>query len=347
MPSSPHDALFKATFGQPDIARSELELVLPAGVRAHLDLATLEVLPGSFVDEALQHTHTDLLYAVRAREPRGAADATDATDATAAAAGATDGTEALVYVVFEHQSSQDAAMPFRLLRYLVRVWERWLRDHPDARKLPIVLPVLLHHGEGRWRMATDFASLLDASPELLEAVRPYQPQFRVVLDDLAALSPDALAARALHALGRLVQLALWSSRSMGRLERAAPLMRALAGTLARDARTRALLVQLYAYLWRAAPPDVAADDIRSILLRVAGPHGAEDVVNAGEQLIEQGQVKGLRVAITHVLAARALPLSELGRARVASCADVAVLTAWLERAAMAASEAEVFATTTG
>jgi hypothetical protein len=246
-------------------------------------------------------------------------------------------------------------MPYRLLKYLVRVWERWLRDHPEARKLPIVLPVLLHHGDGRWQVATDFASVLDASPELLEAVRAYQPHFRFVLDDLAALSVDALAARALHALGRLVQLALWSSRSMDRLERAAPLMGALAGALVRDARTRALLVQLYAYLWRAAPPDVAAEDIRSILLTVAGAQGAEDVVNAGEQLIEQGRAEGrergradgraegLRDAITHVLTARKLGLSELGRARLTSSVDIAVLTAWLERAATATSEAEVFA----
>jgi hypothetical protein len=73
-------------------------------------------------------------------------------------------------------------------------------------------------------------------------------------------------------------------------------------------------------------------------------------VNAAEQLIEQGrahgleqgEVKGLRTAITHVLVARSLALSELGRARLTSCADAAVLTAWLERAATAASEAEVF-----
>jgi hypothetical protein len=231
MPSSPHDALFKASFGQPDIARSELELVLPADVRHRLR--------------------------VDARRRPGAA-----------------------------------------------------RGGPT---LPAPIPLRPRH--------------------------------------LAALSLDSLAARALHALGRLVQLALWSSRSMDRLERAAPLMGAIAGTLVRDARTRALLLQLYAYLWRAAPPDVAAENIRSILLTVAGPQGAEDVVNAAEQLIErgrahgleQGEVKGLRAAITHVLAARSLALSELGRARLTSCADVAVLTAWLERAATATSEAEVFA----
>ena len=74
-------------------------------------------------------------------------------------------------------------------------------------------------------------------------------------------------------------------------------------------------------------------------------------MNAAEQLIEQGEVKGLvkglRAAITHVLAARSLPLSELGGARLTSCTDVAVLTAWLERAATAASEADVFVGTDG
>jgi hypothetical protein len=61
----------------------------------------------------------------------------------------------------------------------------------------------------------------------------------------------------------------------------------------------------------------------------------------------EGEAKGLREAVTHVLAARKLALSELGRTRLASCTDVVVLTAWLERAATAASEAEVFAGSEG
>ena len=39
----------------------------------------------------------------------------------------------------------------------------------------------------------------------------------------------------------------------------------------------------------------------------------------------------------------AVPLSDVGRARLASCSEIATLTRWLERAAIAASEAEVFA----
>ncbi len=61
----------------------------------------------------------------------------------------------------------------------------------------------------------------------------------------------------------------------------------------------------------------------------------------------RGEAKGLREAVARVLAARKLALSELGRTRLASCSDVATLTAWLERAVTAASEAEVFEGTEG
>jgi hypothetical protein len=319
MISSPHDAIFKAAFGQPDIARGELELLLPREVATQLDLSTIETVPGSFIDDELQQTHSDLLYKVRT----------------------TAGRTALVYVLFEHQSSPDPTMPFRLLRYVVRVWERWLRDHSPP--LPVVIPVVLHHGDTAWSAPTDLAAMLDATPELLDAARPFLPLFRFALDDLATKTPSELASRALGALPRLVQLGLWASRSFPRLRDAAPVMRALVATLVRDERTRSLLTQLYVYLLRSAQPDVEAEAVRTILLDVAGPQGEEDVVNAGEQLIQQGQVRALRHGIARVLAARSLPLSEVGRARLDACGDVARLTSWLERAATATSEAEVFA----
>jgi hypothetical protein len=58
--------------------------------------------------------------------------------------------------------------------------------------------------------------------------------------------------------------------------------------------------------------------------------------------LERGRADGLRDAIAHVLAARSLTLSDGGRIRVAACSDIATLTAWLERAATAAAEADVF-----
>ena len=124
-------------------------------------------------------------------------------------------------------------------------------------------------------------------------------------------------------------------------------MGAIMATLGRDERTRELLEQLHLYLLRTAPPDVDMEQFRTILFRMAGPQGREDVMNAGEQLIQQGIQRGrseaLRGAIASVLAARGLGCSEASNAKLAACEDVALLTQWLTRAATASAEAEVFA----
>ena len=66
-------------------------------------------------------------------------------------------------------------------------------------------------------------------------------------------------------------------------------------------------------------------------------------MNAAQQLIEQGRVEGLRTGILAALSARTVALSEVGRARIASCVDVATLTRWLTRAVTASSEVAVCA----
>jgi hypothetical protein len=106
---------------------------------------------------------------------------------------------------------------------------------------------------------------------------------------------------------------------------------------------------------------VDAATVRTILLEGADPKSREDIMNAGEQLIEQGREQGLeqgraqgreqgleqgraglRASLVAAFSARAVSLSDSGRARVAVCTDIAVLTTWLTRALTASSEAEVF-----
>src|SRR3990172_9313629 len=110
MPHNPHDALFKWTFGQPDRAASVLRSILPRSVSDAIDWKSLVPDPASFVDAALVDRHSDLLFRVCLR----------------------DGRNAHLYVLFEHQSTPDELMPFRLFSYLVRIWERWLATTPGA-----------------------------------------------------------------------------------------------------------------------------------------------------------------------------------------------------------------------
>ena len=81
---TPHDALFKQVFSQPVHAEGELRHVLPDALAEQIDWSTLELRPGSFVDEELRERHADLLYGVRFA-----------------------GQEALLYLVLEHKSGPD------------------------------------------------------------------------------------------------------------------------------------------------------------------------------------------------------------------------------------------------
>ena len=62
MHGTPHDALFKAVFGQPVHARGMLRTIVPAKVGEAIDRRALTLCPGSFVDAGLAHQHSDLLY---------------------------------------------------------------------------------------------------------------------------------------------------------------------------------------------------------------------------------------------------------------------------------------------
>jgi predicted transposase/invertase (TIGR01784 family) len=117
MAQTPHDALFKATFSQPEHAAGLLAGLLAPEVAGRIDWSTLCRLPGSFVDAQLAQRHSDLLFSVRL----------------------TGGRTALLYLV-EHQSEPDPWMALRLFGYIDRIWQGWRKDHPDNDRLPAVVP---------------------------------------------------------------------------------------------------------------------------------------------------------------------------------------------------------------
>jgi predicted transposase/invertase (TIGR01784 family) len=80
-PAQPHDALFKQTFSQVAHAAAELRAVLPPTLVREIDFSTLELCSGSYVDQALLGSQSDLLFSAKVA-----------------------GKPALLYLLFEHQS---------------------------------------------------------------------------------------------------------------------------------------------------------------------------------------------------------------------------------------------------
>jgi hypothetical protein len=170
--AQPHDALFRFVFGKPVHAASELRAVLPAALLNRLDLTSLRPVNGSFVDEELTNRHCDVLMRTRL-----------------------DGREAFVYVLIEHQSSPDRMMPLRMLRYLMRIWDRYLEENPKAKQLPMIVPLVVYQGSRRWTYPVELSELLDVDPETAGLAGGFLPRFRFVLDDLTQLDRTALRAR--------------------------------------------------------------------------------------------------------------------------------------------------------
>ncbi|MEZ4239487.1 MAG: Rpn family recombination-promoting nuclease/putative transposase [Myxococcota bacterium] len=261
MADQPHDALFRFAFTQPAVAAAHFRAVLPGEVADAARWDTLELVPGSFVDEDLTQVHSDVLHRV-------------------ALAG---GGELWLYVLFEHQSTVDTLMSWRMLRYLVRIWERALEG--GAGPLPFVWPLVLYHGERRWTAPVDFEALF-AEGAVRDALLPHVPRFRYVLQDLSVVPDEALRGVALreavllafkHARGGTVWVPRWLD---------------LVVEVAASDGLRAVEA-----LWRyvvsvgpGPPPPAARDD----LVRRLPPEGQRLIMGYGEQLIEQGREEGLQ-----------------------------------------------------
>ena len=176
-PHQPHDKLLKHTLSQPENARSFFEHQLPADIPPLIDWYSLQQLPVSFIDPRFQSSESDLLFSVSLLEK-----------------------PALLYILFEHQSSEDPRIALRLFGYIARLWERFSRDHPLPAKLPPVFPVVLAHGGRPWQPSTELADLLDI-PEMAKGVcGKWQPTLRYFLVDLFGQPYTALKGTAETAL---------------------------------------------------------------------------------------------------------------------------------------------------
>ena len=230
----PHDAFARRLFADLEHAADELRAVLPQALVARIDWTTLKREPGSYVDESLRARHTDLLFSMRT---------TDAHDLR-------------VHVLFEHQSRPDAWMPLRASEYALRIWSEFRRKNPGAKRLPVVIPVVLHHGARGWTAPRSLHELVDPLLDDLPELRAYVLNTRIIVDDLVGLSDQDIAARS-RALA--LQIGLWLLRD-GRRDASllASLVRwgpVIAELIARPDGARAHEYQLR-YLFHVAHDDV-------------------------------------------------------------------------------------------
>ena len=165
----PHDKLFKSAFGDPATAAGFLRWEIPPALSSAIDWDRLRLESGSFVDSHYRHSESDLLFSA----PSGKSDC-------------------LIYLLFEHQLAPDPWIALRLLRYQVRIWETWHKNHPMCERLPVILPVVLAQNAKVWEISPQFSSLLDIPPALTHELSGRIPDFTFRLIQLAELPFEAI-----------------------------------------------------------------------------------------------------------------------------------------------------------
>ena len=258
---NPHDGFFKQTFGRVGFAREFLAQFLPTDVVHCLDLPSLEPANESFVDEALRQTQSDLVFTVPLVGGGG---------------------EAVVYLLFEHKSYADRLTVFQLLKYVVRINERRLRE---GLPLCCVIPLVVYHGPTGWNVARSLDELIDVPLPLAR----FLPGFSIELFDLSGYDDEQLRGEAfLHASLLLLKYIL-------RPELPGELARILGLLAAIQYQEHGLecIKLLLTYVTQGSDR-VDAETLQSAL-REGLPHRGDELMpTLAEQWVRQGEEKGLQ-----------------------------------------------------
>jgi predicted transposase/invertase (TIGR01784 family) len=308
-------------FGKPVHAASELRAVLPAPLAERLDLANLRPVNGSFVDEELKHRHCDVLMRTRLN-----------------------GREAFVYVLIEHQSSPDRMMPLRMMRYLMRIWDRHLEQNPKAKRLPMIVPLVVYQGSRRWTHPVELSELLDVDPETARLASEFLPRFRFLLDDLTELDQTALRARPVTTPVRLTVRLLKIVPTHTGDATAALDRRDLEDLreLLRYPDSRELLAAFLTYIEFAS--ETPLHRIASLAAQI-GPEAEEVYMSTADMLRAEGEAKGVGKGaartLVRLLTHKFGPVPDAVRVRV-DTASLEQLDLWSERVLDAATLDDVF-----
>ena len=258
----PHDRLFRAVFSDAGEAASLLRTALHETVAESFEWTTLAPVKGTFLDEELRGSESDLLYRVR-------------HTAT--------GQSVSMYLLLEHRSSPDRWLRLRLLRYCCRIWEAERRDEPKRSELRPIVPVVFYQGARGWTHSTEFADLFAEAARAL----PWVPGFAHELVDQTTLEPDGVGGGLRGRIAQLLMMAAFDRHLDAALHLTAqllPLLRRGGGGV--DERR-----QLYRYLLSTQDRDVVRR-LREALRRRGPEEEGDEMMTYAQELLAEGEARG-------------------------------------------------------
>lgn len=272
--ANPHDRFFREVFSHLEWSRDFIRTQLPPAIVETLALETLDLRPGSFLDEELQQYFSDLLFRVSLRTGR----------------------DAYVYVLLEHKSYVERFAALQLLRYKVEIWEQVRAEakaavkgqkRAETRNLPPIFPLIVYQGTRKWQVTQQFADLVEGG----EAWQPYLPDFRYEVAAVADIRETELFESVLFRAAIRLMRHIFDPDLVDQL----PQIWAEFRNLAWGPETQGFLIVMLSYVTSATSVS-NAELIRS--LETAAP-GQEETLMAtlAREWMEEGIAKGIEKGI--------------------------------------------------
>jgi len=260
---NPHDKVIKNILARHETAVSFLQSFLPERITRYLDLDSLSFEQTSHIPDHLREYFSDILMRMPLRDLE---------------------QEAEIYVLLEHKSFLDDMIPIQLLRYMVETWSAYReKSKRPFRKLPLLLPIVISHGEYKWRYKTKLSSIVDVPDE---AFRAYLPDFEYNLFDV---NVEDVRGYAFHSALKSL-FAIWQiSPKREFLDKLKDALMLLFQDL--DEKQLDRFLKILAHYLSQARPSEELSDIMEVIRSL--PAGGETMETIADMLEKRGYEKGI------------------------------------------------------
>ena len=254
--NNPHDAFFKAAFSDKRVVRAFLKEILSSQILNSVDLDSLQLIQGSFVDTNLNAIYTDLLFKCKSRNL---------------------GQERYISILLEHKSFFEPYLPFQLLKYITSSYDQQISN----KESPIpVIPIVISHS----KRAYDKKSPMDFFGNYSADIQKFVPNFDYVLVDILKMEPVILE-KLENAFLIATMMAFKNSNDPDRLVEQL-------GTISRflvKSHSRNLIRSFFVYFSQL----VDLNDEKIINLYKALPEPVKsEAMNTHDILVEKGRIEG-------------------------------------------------------
>ncbi|BBB15167.1 transposase [Candidatus Rickettsiella viridis] len=261
----PHDKFFKRNLKEKKVAIDFLKVYLPQAIYNAINLDTLQLTEKSFIVPELREIHSDIIYKCEIKQKSG-----------------------YLFFLIEHESTaNDKLMAFRLLHYSVSLSAEHLRQ--GNKKLPIILPLCIYHGEvSPYPHSIDLYDNFE-DPEFARQVA-FKP-FKLI--DLTVLSDEEISQ---HGLVSLMEMLFKHHRAKNFLSIMRELLKTnLVQNIVKQLDISYLSDMLnYVLITTRDDTEAKADKLLINELIAAFPQRKEVIMTFAEQIEQRGLQKGMQ-----------------------------------------------------